>query len=165
MDERTFMEFFRREYPRLVLYVGIRVGPRYSADAAAEAMTTLYRKWNEVVNRPAYVRKVAVGYAVADQQRDEKRAAREAAHQRGAVATARSAEDYAAGAAETQAIMKIIEAMPDRRREVVALAMDGYATKEIAASLGVTEDTVRSHLRHARASLRTQGYGPAGGGS
>jgi len=39
------------------------------------------------------------------------------------------------------------EALSRRKREVLALVADGYATKEIASRLGVTSWAIEKHLR------------------
>lgn len=48
-----------------------------------------------------------------------------------------------------------VDALPERQREVLlAVKQEGLSYKEIAASLGVSERTVASHLRRAVSSLR-----------
>jgi transcriptional regulator of acetoin/glycerol metabolism len=44
-------------------------------------------------------------------------------------------------------------ALPARQREVLARRYDGYRDADLAAALGMSPATVRSHRRHARASL------------
>lgn len=54
-------------------------------------------------------------------------------------------------------LMKIIDSMPDGYRIVFNMfAIEGYSHKEIADTLGVTENTSKSQYSRARAFLRTQ---------
>lgn len=54
-------------------------------------------------------------------------------------------------------LMKLINEMPDGYRVVFNMfAIEGYSHKEIADTLGVTENTSKSQYSRARAFLRTQ---------
>ena len=54
-------------------------------------------------------------------------------------------------------VMKLIDGMPDGYRIVFNMfAIEGYSHKEIADTLGVTENTSKSQYSRARAFLRTQ---------
>lgn len=54
-------------------------------------------------------------------------------------------------------LMKLIDGMPDGYRIVFNMfAIEGYSHKEIAETLGVTENTSKSQYSRARAFLRTQ---------
>ncbi|MNJ88934.1 ECF RNA polymerase sigma factor SigR [compost metagenome] len=54
-------------------------------------------------------------------------------------------------------LMKLINDMPDGYRVVFNMfAIEGYSHKEIADTLGVTENTSKSQYSRARAFLRTQ---------
>ena len=54
-------------------------------------------------------------------------------------------------------LLKMIDAMPDGYRIVFNMfAIEGYSHKEIADTLGVTENTSKSQYSRARAFLRTQ---------
>lgn len=56
-----------------------------------------------------------------------------------------------------QVLQDLIEAMPDGYRVVFNMfAIEGYSHKEIADTLGVTENTSKSQYSRARAFLRTQ---------
>jgi DNA-binding NarL/FixJ family response regulator len=46
-------------------------------------------------------------------------------------------------------------ALTPRQQEVLRLLADGVAAKEIAARLGLAEDTVRNHIRAIRVALGT----------
>jgi len=51
------------------------------------------------------------------------------------------------------ALAQAIGALPTTQRMVLEAHLEGQSVREIAAKLGVTEATVRSHSRHARLKL------------
>src|SRR6266576_2366460 len=55
--------------------------------------------------------------------------------------------------ADLRLLWKAIGELPGMRRDVVALRAAGYEYREIAASLGVSISTVRSHISYARKQL------------
>jgi len=50
--------------------------------------------------------------------------------------------------------LKVIDEMPTARRQVVKLRMEHYGYGEIAALLGISVSTARSHISNARKHLR-----------
>ena len=48
-------------------------------------------------------------------------------------------------------------ALTDREQEILDLVADGLTAREIAARLGITEETVRTHLKNARGKQGTTG--------
>ncbi len=65
-----------------------------------------------------------------------------------------SAEEVALGRVAAGELARNLRGLPPTQRKVMALTADGFGTDEIAQMLKIRTDTVRSHLRHARASLR-----------
>ncbi len=55
---------------------------------------------------------------------------------------------------EQQQVLCLLRQLPAQQRNVAALFYDGMAMEEIAELVGVSPATVRSHLRHARTTLR-----------
>lgn len=53
------------------------------------------------------------------------------------------------------AMMERIEALPDRQREVLLMALKGKRAKDIAAALRLSVETVRTHRKRAIAQLRS----------
>lgn len=65
--------------------------------------------------------------------------------------------DHGFDAMQVQVLQDMIEAMPDGYRVVFNMfAIEGYSHKEIADTLGVTENTSKSQYSRARAFLRAQ---------
>ena len=50
----------------------------------------------------------------------------------------------------------LVEALTERETDVLRLLAEGRANKEIAQALGVTEDTVKTHVRHILGKLGVQ---------
>jgi DNA-binding CsgD family transcriptional regulator len=55
---------------------------------------------------------------------------------------------------EVRFVLRLLAGLPPRQREVMAWTIDGYDPEEIAQLTGKNPATVRSHLRHARTSLK-----------
>ena len=55
---------------------------------------------------------------------------------------------------EQQQVIHALRALPPEQRTVVALFYDGATCEEIAEATGKSPATVRSHLRHARRTLK-----------
>lgn len=68
-----------------------------------------------------------------------------------------SFDDHQFASMDLEQLMRLINAMPDGYRVVFNMfAIEGYSHKEIAETLGVTENTSKSQYLRARAFLRTQ---------
>jgi len=66
-------------------------------------------------------------------------------------------EDHGFGDMDTAHLLKMIDNLPDGYRVVFNMfAIEGYSHKEIADTLGVTENTSKSQYSRARAFLRNQ---------
>ena len=72
-------------------------------------------------------------------------------------------EEQAAGSELRQVMEREVEALPDAFRAVVVLRdVEGLSTAETAASLGISEDLVKTRLHRARTMLRDNLYRRAG---
>lgn len=158
MADEDYAAFFRREFPRLVVYLGLWGFARQAEDAAAEAMRDAFEKWHDIDTPPAWVRTVALRSAIAAMDSGSRRTAREVRYARSVLAADVSDPHVASELGEEQrAVLSQLEAMPAKRRAVVALVYDGYSIREIADMLNMQEPTVRSHLRHVRKALDATG--------
>lgn len=154
-----FTEFYRHHYPRLVRDLVVHgFQEQIAKDAAQQAMIDAYKQWENLTNPLAWARTAAVRYAGRERERDRRRLERDRSHQQAVpTGTLDSAERQVERSEEASAVLQVISAMPSRRRDVVALAFDGWKVEEIADKLGMQPATVRSHLRHARRALREKG--------
>ncbi|MFI5546105.1 RNA polymerase sigma factor [Streptomyces sp. NPDC051815] len=149
-EGKDFDDFFREEYPRLV-YSVMRLGASITEadDIAAEAMTTVYVRWHDVLNPAAYAWTSARHCYLARVR-----------HRRHEVACDEAglpepwAYDELDLPERERAVLSLVERLPEAQRTVLRLVYAGMRTREIASELGMPEATVRSNLRHARARLR-----------
>jgi RNA polymerase sigma-70 factor (sigma-E family) len=144
-----FDEAFRPLFLR-----GMRLAYRMLGDAAAaedvaaDAMVIAYARWDRVrglSHRDAWILRVVGNLAL--------KAARSARRQR-------VFEEPSATPDQDPvlriALVEALRALPRRQRDVVVLRyLAGLSEPEVAAALGVSLGTVKTHARRALASLRT----------
>lgn len=124
-----------------------------AADAVQDAFVQAHRHWARVsrLENPAgWVRHVAI-----NRVRNQRRG-----HNRMTAALPRllrqedSTAEPTARATATADLLPVLAALPEQQRAAVALYyLLDQPTSAVAATLGVTEATVRSHLRNARLRL------------
>lgn len=151
-DSDDFDEFFRGEFSSLVAFLR-RLGYESSAseDAAAEAMSCAFRSWGRLEAPRAWVRVAAQRIALRELRRQRRLGERAALTELTAQSFALDPSDMIAGRFRVIALLAIL---PPQQREVMTWRLDGFQTCEIAASLGISEATVRSTVRHARKLLQ-----------
>ncbi|MEV0133046.1 sigma-70 family RNA polymerase sigma factor [Dactylosporangium sp. NPDC050688] len=127
-------------------------------DSAQHALTAVFTRWEQLrsTKPAAYARTVALRHYLASRARsvkdDEKLALSDWASERAAAA---AAEHSVIIKAEQRRLIEMMQELPFGQRRVLALYIDGFSTAEIADITRVDEGTVRSHLRHARAKVKT----------
>ena len=152
----TFERFFRDEYPRLVPMLHAVTRDRQRAeDLAQEALAKAQQDWVRVasLDRPgAWVRRVALNAS----SNVRRRRGREAAALRrvGTVADAGAGDVPAAADPE---LWSLVRQLPEQQRWAVALHyVEDRPVADVAAVLGCSEGTVKTHLSRARATLAKQ---------
>ncbi|MFD0636591.1 RNA polymerase sigma factor [Catenulispora yoronensis] len=124
-------------------------------------MREAYQNWATISSPAAWVRTVAVRVAGRLAARERRRIQAEGAYGHQTSRREVLSPELAAALSEEQRdVVERLAGMPEVRRQVLALAFDGYKVKEIASELSMLEATVRSHLRHIRKAL-----GPNDGGT
>ena len=147
----AFAAFYREDLPRLVGFL-MMLGARLdeAADVAQEAMARAYRLWTEIKNPPAWVRTVA-----RHEWQNRRMSSRE--EPIGGVSEGslllRPSTDVSAWETRHD-LLEAAGSLPERQREVIAWALDGYFPAETADVLGITPEAVRASLRKARQALR-----------
>jgi RNA polymerase sigma factor (sigma-70 family) len=131
-----------------------------AADAAQEAMTRTYERWETLIRPDAWVRKVASREFIRRRVSD-----REDSTDQVPEPTTGLLRDPTASAAEDQEevreVQRRLATLPARQRQVLAWTYDGYSPAEIADQLStltqtVTAEAVRSSLKLARRALTQQ---------
>jgi RNA polymerase sigma-70 factor (ECF subfamily) len=147
----SFDDFFRAEYPRLVPMLHAVLGDRsWAEDLAQEALASAQQAWPKVsgYDRPgAWVRRVALNRA-SNVRRSRGREA-VALHRLGPPggATADAPPD-------DERLWRLVRDLPEQQRFAVALHyVEDRSVADIAATLGCSDGTVKTHLSRARATL------------
>jgi RNA polymerase sigma factor (sigma-70 family) len=142
----TFEAFFRSDFPRLVAFLRLIGATSAEAeDAAMEAFVSAFRDWDSITQPRAWIRVVAQRALMKSRVRhDRADSAFMAIHR---------PTNPAAEWSERENVIEMLRALPQRQRIVMAYAIDGFDSEEIAQLLGISPQTVRSNLRHARKSL------------
>jgi RNA polymerase sigma factor (sigma-70 family) len=155
-----FEEWFRATVDRVRRAAGRVVGPGAEADdITSEAYARALVRWasvRDLPHRDAWVIRVATNLAI-DHGRRRSRHDRILLLQRAAA----SVPDTSDASAERVAVAVALAGLPRRQREVITLRyLVGLPEAEVAAALGVSANTVKTHLSRAVATLRDR-LGPA----
>jgi RNA polymerase sigma-70 factor (sigma-E family) len=148
----------RAHLPGLLRYATVLVGdPHTAADLVQEVLLRAHVRWGRIVlmDRPdLYLRRMVTNEHLSWRRRWHVRTVRPAADEVLA-AHAEVAGDHAAGVSEEDAMWRRLEGLPGRQRSVLVLRYyEGLSDVEIAAVLGTSGATVRSHASRALATLR-----------
>ena len=142
-----FSCFYREHFSRLTAYLVYQGASAHSAaELAQDAMIETYRRWDALEFPRAYAWTVAYRAFI-----------RRALHE---VPVAEVPEPTAVlpspGDAESwlgeQEVLRVLQVLPPRQRQVLALTLDGWTPAEIASLLGLDPPAVRSSLMKARRS-------------
>lgn len=153
--EESLRLAYATEYQRLVGLARLLVDRRDDAEEVVqEAFARTWARIGRVHGDPLpYLRR-----AVVNQSRGRLRRRRTAeAHRPDAPTDAESAEAGAARSASARAVLEQVRTLPRRQRECVVLRFyDDLTVSAIAASLGIAEGSVKSHLHRAMTTLAIQ---------
>ena len=150
LTDEPFEEFYRREFPRTRALARVLVGGPGADDVAQEAMLVAYRRWREVarLSDPAmWVRRVCANLATSQLRRrgvEARALLRLGARPRPAVVLTDDDESF----------WSAVRSLPRRQAQVVALFyLYDLSVADVAATLELSEGSVKTHLSRARATL------------
>jgi RNA polymerase sigma factor (sigma-70 family) len=148
-----FDSFFRGVFAKTVAVAQRITGERASAeDAAVEALAKAHLAWTRVGGQPwreAWVYKVAINEAIRRLPRPD------------AAVPVPAAGDPADYVAIRQTLTAALRQLPRRQCEAIVLRyLLDFSEAEVAAALGVSQGTVKTHLHRGVAALR-KSVGPA----
>lgn len=150
-DARTtsFGGAFDELYPLAVRLAARILGNQHEAeDVAAEALARACARWEHVGSLPyreAWVLRVASNLAI------------DAIRRRRAVEIPALNNAFEDQAALRLTLATALGALPRRQREAVVLRhLAGYQEAEVATILGISQNSVKTHLRRALALLRVR---------
>ncbi|MBS1837431.1 MAG: sigma-70 family RNA polymerase sigma factor [Actinobacteria bacterium] len=152
MDRVTIEAFVRSDYPRVVAAVGFACGDRSLAeDAVQDVLAGLLVEDREIRSLPGWVVAAALNRVRSGERR---RGAEQRAFVRLASRPVTSGDGVAVGSVEDD-LLVALRRLPTRQREIVALHyLLDMSVDEVAATLGVSDGTVKTQLHRARATLR-----------
>ena len=152
--DQDYSEFFQSHFAKLTAYVRVRgANPLLAEDLAQEAMLELYKKWETVTMPAAYVRTIARNLLFKEFSKSKDYTEQDLADiEFGDPHDTEMIVD--ANWVEPQLVVSVLLTLPPEQRLVMALKTDGYTVPEIAETLSLNSDTVRSNLRHARTALK-----------
>ena len=147
----SFAEFFRREYRQVVGLAYVLCGSRWAAEELTmEAFEAALKDWDRVSSFDApgaWVRRVVSNASVSRfrRLRAERRARSRLENLDRLEPLVRTPDTE---------LWEAVRRLPNRQAQVVALFyVDGYQRKEIAEILGISDESVKTHLDRARKRL------------
>jgi RNA polymerase sigma-70 factor (ECF subfamily) len=150
-EKEEFAAFYRRFTPKLVGFLMWQGAPaQLAADLTQEAMITAYRKWSEIRSPEAWIRKVASRELVRHFSRVEEAPVDQVPETANPLV---SCPDELAEWEGRQVLLKLLQALPSRQRQVLAWSVSGCTPSEIAEELGIESATVRANLLKARRAV------------
>jgi RNA polymerase sigma-70 factor (sigma-E family) len=152
-DEDEYVEYVRSRLPRLHRVAHLVLGDGHRAeDAVQNALAALYRRWSrrgQVDNLDAYVHTMVVRACLADQRRPWASVFLRAEAPDTEVAESSGLVD------ERLAMRQALRRLPERQRIVIVLRfLCDMSITDVAATLGRSENTVKSHTAAALRTLR-----------
>ncbi|MEY2432401.1 MAG: hypothetical protein QOC92_2126 [Acidimicrobiaceae bacterium] len=154
MDDDLLGAIYERENRSLIGMLWVFTGDKTMAeDLAQEAFVRLAMSWHRVRDpnlASSYLRSIAFNLA-----RSEFRRAEVAQRHRATVASVPSAEVDALLNESERAMVAVLRVLPDRQRECLVLRY--YADlepRQIASTLGLSVNSVKTHVRRGLEALR-----------
>jgi RNA polymerase sigma-70 factor (ECF subfamily) len=145
--EHEFARFYRDYIRRLAAYLVYQgAAADLAADIAQDAMITTYRRWAEIESPRAYTWTTAYRAFIRHVVNDNEQPAGEVPEPSPLLPRPGEAEAWL----QEQHIIRVLQALPPRQRQVLALTIDGWTPAEIAELLGLDPAAVRSNLKKAR---------------
>jgi RNA polymerase sigma factor (sigma-70 family) len=151
VESPGYERFYRESVPRLVAFLRWQGAPLPDArDCVQETMLAAFQQWSTLRQPYAWCRLVA---------------SRQYARRVAAIHEDPAGEIEPSGIAlgadalldiveQRHAVLRLLDQLPMRQRQVMAWTYDGAAPAEIAIALKLSAEAVRSNLYKARAALR-----------
>lgn len=150
-NDAAFVAFYRDCLPRLAAFLRWQGVPLHeAADLSQKTMIQAYQCWSTIDKPHAWVRRVA-----------SRLWARKVAQAVEAPAADIPERPSSLAITEVEAweqrheVLRILDRLPARQRQVLAWNLDGYTPAEIAAELRMTPEAVRGSLAKARRAVAT----------
>lgn len=147
-----FTTFYKATLPRLVAFLRWQGAPLPdAADCAQAALAACFQQWSTIERPYAWCRTTASR----DYARQLATIREHPVDDLDTVGSPRLISAAEIDALEHRhTVLALLARLPLRQRQVLAWTYDGATTTEIAETLHISPETVRSNLRHARTTLR-----------
>ena len=149
--ERLYRNTYRRILGTLIALVR---DPATAEDCAQETYERAFRHWNEwrpEASAEAWLHRIAINVAISDRRHQRIRQAGELIRRLGRPAPG---PDPSLAAERSELVTALKKLPPKQAAALVLRHYHGYSNREIAAALGVPEQTVASRLGAARKQLQ-----------
>ncbi len=151
--DAAFAELFRAEYPGLLRIATLLTDASAAEDLVQDAFARTYRRWTRLAepdNARAYLRVCVANGARSGWRRVRTARAHAPAHD----VTAASAEDLAVDREDRREVLRALDALPGRQREVLVLRYYAELSEaDIAAALGISAGSVKTHAHRGIEAL------------
>lgn len=150
-----FERLYRNSYRRILGTLITLVRDRATAeDCAQETYERAFRRWHEwrpEASAEAWLHRIAINVAISDRRHQRIRQAGEVIRRLGRPTPVADPADMA----EMSDLVRALKKLPPKQAAALVLRYyHGYSNREIAASVGVPEQTVASRLGAARKQLQ-----------
>jgi RNA polymerase sigma-70 factor, ECF subfamily len=150
-----FERLYRKSYRRILGTLITLVRDRATAeDCAQETYERAFRKWGEwrpEASAEAWLHRIAINVAISDRRHQRLRQAGEMVRRLGRPVPVADPADVA----ERSDLVRALKKLPPKQAAALVLRhYHGYSNREIAAAIGVPEQTVASRLAAARKQLQ-----------
>ena len=148
--DAAFSAFYRRFVPSLVAFL-VWQGGRLpeAADITQETMIKAYQRWSEIRHPESWARRVASRELVRRTASVEEDLVDDPPEHSSLLPTLTSMEAWE----QRHEVLRLLDRLPPRQRQVLAWTLDGYTPTEIADELKITPEAVRANLMKARRAL------------
>jgi RNA polymerase sigma factor (sigma-70 family) len=148
--EDAFVKFYRASVPRLVVFVRmLGASCEDAADIVQDTMILTYRRWGTINHPDAYARRVA-SRALIRRVTNAREIPSDRLDGRPLLRPSAPIAEWE----DRHEILRVMDLLPPRQRQVMAWSLDGYTPAQIADELKVTPEAVRASLRKARVAVR-----------
>lgn len=145
-----FAEFFARERKPLIRYLmSLRADEDLAGDIAQTAFEKAFAQWGTIDHPAAWLRQTALNEFRMHCRGSAREISVDSVPER-RISAFMAVESHA----ETRETLRLLETLPLKQREVMALHYDGFSDAEIAGEIGDTPEAVRKNRNRAMKSLR-----------
>lgn len=148
--DADFSAFYRRFAPTLAAFL-VWQGARLpaAADITQDIMMKAYQRWSEIHHPESWARRVASRALVRRIASVAEDPVDDPPEHSSLLPPLTNVEMWEQG----REVLRLVDRLPPRQRQVMAWTLDGYTPAEIADELEITPEAVRANLMKARRAL------------